>query len=209
MKANAPPDGLQGLAAPATRSIKANVFPDGLQDLAAPAGRPMKAMNRRGQATTEVVLLFPVFMFFLFAFAKVFALLVLVQKMEIASFYAARRWQLESHRNVEFEQYDSGTLKTDIQNRVSTYLGYGTPVGGFLDLEGPLCQLDISRTQVWQVVTLTVKTKPVNLPFYKSNAKFDSEGHVTSEPKGFKFEVTKYVPNRDRPIAFVLPGLNP
>jgi len=45
----------------------------------------------RGQATTEVVLLLPLFMFFLFAFAKVFAMLVLVQKMEVASYYAARR----------------------------------------------------------------------------------------------------------------------
>jgi len=38
---------------------------------------------RSGQATTEVVLLVPLFMFFLFAFSKTFALLVLVQKMEV------------------------------------------------------------------------------------------------------------------------------
>ena len=43
------------------------------------------------------------------------------------------------------------------------------------------------------MVTLTVKTHPLNMPFYKS--------------AGFTFEVTKYVPNRDRPIAFILPGL--
>ena len=53
----------------------------------------------QGQATTETVLLFPIFLFFLFAFAKIFALLVLVQKMEIASYYAARRWQLDLPRS--------------------------------------------------------------------------------------------------------------
>jgi hypothetical protein len=168
-----------------------------------------RLFSTRGQATTEVVLMFPLFMFFMFAFAKVYALLILVQKMEVASFYAARRWQLESHRNVDFEGHDNGILRADITRRVSEYLGYGSnnPVAKFLDLDGQAAELAINRTQVWQVVTLTVKTKPVNMPFYKSGAKFDSQGRMISGPKGFKFEVTKYVPNRDRPIAFVLPGL--
>lgn len=147
----------------------------------------------RGQAMTEVVLMFPMFMFFLFAFAKIFALLVLVQKIEIASFYAARRWQLESHRNVDFLANDNA-LKTNIEGQVSQYLGYGQPAGKFLDLEGAGAQITIERTQVWQVVTVTVKTEPIKMAYYETN--------------GFKFEVTKYVPNRDRPIAFVLPGLN-
>ena len=153
--------------------------------------------GRRGQATTEVVLLFPLFMFFLFAFAKIFALLILVQKIEIASFYAARRWQLESHRNVAFEGRDQ-ELKRDIQQKVLEYIGYGTPSGNFLDLvegckNGGTPGVEVERTQVWQVVTVTVCTKPLNMPFYKST--------------GFQFEVTKYVPNRDRPIAFILPGM--
>jgi hypothetical protein len=50
--------------------------------------------RRDGQATTEVVLLLPFFAFFAFAFVKLFALLILAQRIEIASFYAARRWQL-------------------------------------------------------------------------------------------------------------------
>lgn len=149
--------------------------------------------GRRGQAMTEVVLMFPMFMFFLFAFAKVFALLVLVQKIEIASFYAARRWQLESHRNIDFEGTDQN-LKKNIELYVSNYLGYGKPAGKFLDLEGTGAVVTVERTQVWQVVTVSVRTRPINLPFYKT--------------QGFKFDVTKYVPNRDRPIAFVLPGLN-
>jgi hypothetical protein len=171
----------------------------------------VRGAGERGQATTEVVLLFPAFVFFLFAFAKVFALLILVQKLQIASFYAARRWQLESHRNVSWEaQFDNPALRPDITNRVCSYLGYtsgcGVPSPNFLDLTNqchstPTCPnsnapgVSIQRTQVWNVVTTTVCTKPLNLPFYKVR-------------NGFVFCDTKYVPNRDRPIAFVLPGLN-
>ena len=156
--------------------------------------RFFRRQRRPGQAMTETVLLFPLFMFFLFAFAKIYALLILVQKVEIASFYAARRWQLESHRNANYVSSDN-QLMGDIQTKVSEYLGYGSSAGRFLDLMGSSAQVDINRTQVWQVVTLTVKTHPINMPFYKST--------------GFTFEVTKYVPNRDRPIAFILPGLQP
>ncbi|MDD5655865.1 MAG: hypothetical protein PHF00_01235 [Elusimicrobia bacterium] len=152
--------------------------------------------RRPGQAMTETVLLFPLFMFFLFAFAKVYALLILVQKVEIASYYAARRWQLESHRNINY-MGDDRALERDIEHNALAYVGYGGPHQTFLGL-APTCGgsgagLSINRTQVWQQVTLTVCTGQVNLPFYKS--------------AGFKFETTKYVPNRDRPIAFILPGL--
>ncbi|MDE2143428.1 MAG: hypothetical protein KGJ84_13555, partial [Elusimicrobia bacterium] len=165
-----------------------------------------------GQATTEVVLLFPLFMFFLFAFAKLFALLILVQKLEIASFYAARRWQLESHRNQQYvgpadDGAEGGSctgLCGDIQEKVKSYIGYDGPSAGFLDLTTSCLKtsecsagspgVTIQRTQVWNVVTVTACTNPVSLAFYKT--------------KGFVFCSTKYVPNRDRPIAFVLPGLN-
>lgn len=152
-------------------------------------------LGRLGQATTEVVLLLPLFMFFLFAFAKTFALLVLVQKMEIASYYAARRWQLESHRNVQYESHDDSVLCRDIEDKVKEYLGFKkASARSFLGLtEATVCP--VTRTQVWNVVTLTVRTSPVNAPLFKN--------------QGFKFEVVKYVPNRDRPIAFVLPGLQP
>lgn len=149
----------------------------------------------QGQATTEVVLMLPLFMFFLFAFAKTFALLVLVQKMEVASYYAARRWQLESHRNVQYEGHDDGALCHDIERKVKEYIGFDNArTRGFLGLqEAAVCP--VTRTQVWNVVTLTVRTRPVNVPLFKN--------------QGYKFEVVKYVPNRDRPIAFVLPGLQP
>lgn len=159
---------------------------------------PRRRAGQEGQAMTETVLLFPLFMFFLFAFAKVFALLILVQKLEIASFYAARRWQLESHRNAQYEGFDDSALRTDIQQRVMTYLGYDTSAAGFLDLtqacrSGKTPGISVQRTQVWNIVTVTACTRPLNMPFYKTT--------------GFVFESTKYVPNRDRPIAFVLPGL--
>ncbi len=150
----------------------------------------------RGVATTEVVLLFPIFMFFLFAFAKIFAMLVLVQKMEVASFYAARRWQLESHRNVDYEGFDSGALLDSIQQNVSSYLGFGSSNEQFLDLvhlTGPGALFTCDRTQVWNVCTLTVKTRPIDIAWMYHSP-------------GFTFQVTKYVPNRDRPIAFILPG---
>lgn len=156
-----------------------------------------RARGRKGQATTEVVLLFPIFMLFLFAFSKVYAMLILVQKLEIASYYGARRWQLESHRNVDYEGDDSGRLRADIEAKVSQYIGYGTPAEHFLDLipvSGQGAQFACERTQVWNVCTLTVKTRPIELGWMLKT-------------KGYTFEVTKYVPNRDRPIAFVLPGL--
>lgn len=153
----------------------------------------------RGQATTEVVLLLPLFMFFLFAFSKVFALLILVQKMEIASFYAARRWQLESHRNVQYESvFDSPVLCPDIEKKVREYIGFDDPqTRSFLGLQdATICP--VTRTQVWNVVTLRVTTRPMGI-----------KGLPQLQMPGYKFEVVKYVPNRDRPIAFVLPGLSP
>lgn len=161
--------------------------------------------EEKGQATTEVVLLFPIFVFFLFAFVKIFALLILVQKLEIASFYAARRWQLESHRNVQYEGFDQGALLSSINSNVLGYLGYGTQsVSSFLDLTDSCRQtstcpagapgVTVQRTQVWNVVTVTACTSAKSIPMFYNTP-------------GFVFCATKYVPNRDRPIAFVLPGL--
>jgi hypothetical protein len=162
-------------------------------------------LNRKGQAMTETVLLFPVFLFFLFAFAKIFAMLVLVQKMEIASYYGARRWQLESHRNFDYAGFDDTSLRGDIEGQISTYLGYNSPqTQKFLGLApvagsvsgGPSFQCQ--RTQVWNVCTLEVKTNPP----------LDIGWMAAQMNKPMDFTVTKYVPNRDRPIAFVLPGVN-
>ena len=176
--------------------MTANAFPDGCQVLRALALRAIRVHARRGQATTELVLLLPLFVLFLFLFVKIFAMLVLVQKVELASFYAARRWQLESHRNVNYAVSDLA-LQASIQEvlRGEYFFNINDPTTkGILDLTN--VDLQINRTQVWQVLTLTVQTHPFNIPFTSS-----------AKGGGFKFETTKYVPNRDRPIAFALPGL--
>jgi len=173
------------------------------------AGRP-------GQAMTEVVLLFPLFLLIVFITAKIFALLVLVQKLEIASYYAARRWQLESHLNADQANWDETTLRKDIEKNVRGYIGFDTPaVSKFLNLKD--LKLEVVRTQVWNVVTLTVITNPAGI---KMLCKYPKQavcaapygaacmnGHDYLCQGGKQMEVIKYVPNRDRPIQFVLPGL--
>lgn len=177
--------------------------------------------GRPAQAMTEVVLLFPVFMVIVFVTAKIFALLVLVQKMEIASFYAARRWQLESHLSVEYLKSDE-LIKNDIEQKVKGYLGFGNPaMVKFLNLQN--ATLTVQRTQVWNVVTLKVTTRPNNIKLlcrYSKEVVCSSYGqdcrngydYLCIEPgnhqnsSGKSLEVTKYVPSRDRPIKFKLPG---
>ncbi|OGS07350.1 MAG: hypothetical protein A2270_06070 [Elusimicrobia bacterium RIFOXYA12_FULL_51_18] len=175
--------------------------------------------RRRGQAMTEVVLLFPMFMLIVFLTAKMFALLILVQKMEIASYYAARRWQLESHLNADFAAgWDETFLKPNIEKKTSEYLGYDkASVRKFLNLKGTSAKLDIVRTQVWNVVTLTVETDAAGIQML---CKYPREvvcaapygadcnnGYDYLCAGGKQLQVVKYVPNRDRPIQFVLPGL--
>ncbi|MHB0996968.1 MAG: TadE/TadG family type IV pilus assembly protein [Elusimicrobiales bacterium] len=172
--------------------------------------------GRSGQAMTEVVLLFPIFLIIVFITAKIFALLVLVQKMEIASYYAARRWQLESHLSADHAGWDDGTLKKDIEKAVSGYIGFETPaVRKFLNLKE--LKMDVVRTQVWNVITITVVTNPAGIKLlckYPKQAvctfpygQACLDGHDYICRGGRQLEVIKYVPNRDRPIAFVLPGL--
>ncbi len=176
---------------------------------------PLRA-GRPGQAMTEVVLLFPLFLLIVFITAKIFALLVLVQKLEIASYYAARRWQLESHINADHAGWDEGTLKKDIEVAIRGYIGFETPaVKKFLNLKD--LKMEVVRTQVWNVITITVVTNPAGV---KLLCKYPKQavctypygvacmnGHDYLCAGGKQLEVIKYVPNRDRPIQFVLPGL--
>lgn len=186
-----------------------------------PDSRFTRFLRRRaGQAMTEVVLLFPLFLLIVFITAKIFALLVLVQKMEIASYYAARRWQLESHLNADHANWDQTTLLKDpssgIEKLVRGYIGFDTPaVSKFLNLKD--LKIDVVRTQVWNVVTLTVTTSPAGVKMlckYPKQAVCTApygaacmNGHDYLCQGGKQLEVIKYVPNRDRPINFVLPGL--
>ncbi|PKM97725.1 MAG: hypothetical protein CVU79_06930 [Elusimicrobia bacterium HGW-Elusimicrobia-3] len=177
------------------------------------AGRP-------GQAMTEVVLLFPIFLLIVFITAKIFALLVLMQKLEIAAYYAARRWQLESHLNADHSGWDQTTLLKDpnqgIEAAVRGYIGFDTPaVKKFLNLKD--LKIEVVRTQVWNVITITVTTDPAGVKLlckYPKQAVCTQpygaacmNGHDYLCQGGKSMEVIKYVPNRDRPIQFVLPGL--
>lgn len=181
----------------------------------------LRRPRRRGQAMTEVVLLFPIFMVIVFMMAKLFAILVLVQKLEIASYYAARRWQLESHLNAQYEG-DDGILEKDILKKVEGYLGFsGAAASGGKFLGISEVKLKIDRTQVWNVVNLTVLTSSFRIGLLCNpdmNAICHDPKGVDYGPncdagykylctEGGKLEVIKYVPNRDRPIQFVLPGL--
>lgn len=168
------------------------------------AQRATRNAQRRqaGQAMTEMVLLFPIFLFFLFGFVKVFSLLILVQKVEIAAVYAATRWQFESHRNVIYAGFDAGSLKNDIQQKVMRYIGFFNPkLKDFLDLDQ--LTLTIDREAIWSTVTLKVTTTPWGRKF-----KFlEEQGPVRkSTSMGLTFTKVKYVPSRDRPIRYILPG---
>jgi hypothetical protein len=176
--------------------------------------------KRTSVAMTELVLLFPIFLIVLFFTARILALLVLVQKMEISGYYAARRWQLESHLYTGYATgWDETYLKQNIKDRVSEYIGFNSPaVKKFLNLKDGGLELEITRTQVWNVVTIRVYTNPAGIKLlckYPKQAvcveKFQNQycesGYDYICTSGKALEVIKYVPNRDRPIAFVLPGL--
>ena len=172
--------------------------------------------SKRGQATTEVVLLFPIFFILALFIIKTYGLLIVLQKAEIASAYAARRWQMESHRAVKYTQgWDKNFLIPDIKKKVQDYIGFNTPsMRKFLSLRK--VDLEIERYTVWNSVKIRISTYPPRIPFLCSYDKRE----VCKKPygracmRGYNFicetggtiEVTKQVPNRDRPIAFLLPN---
>ncbi len=179
-----------------------------------------KFRNRKSQAMTEVVLLFPIFMIVFFFVAKIFALLVLIQKMEVAAYYAGRRWQLESHLYSGYASgWDETFLKQNIKEKVAEYIGFNNAgIRRFLNLKDNGLELEITRTQVWNIVSIKVYTNPAGIKLlckYPKQAvcverfqnKYCETGYDFICTSGKALEVIKYVPNRDRPIAFVLPGL--
>jgi len=169
-----------------------------------------------GQATTEVVLLLPLFLIFILFLLKIFGLLVLVQKMEIASAYAAKRWQLESHTTAQYATgWDDRFLRSDIQAKVADYIGFNNGAAkSFLSLSR--MEFNINRTQMWNEVQIIVYTDPPRLgllcrydklivckdPRIRENC---MKGYSYICESGGKLQVKKFVPNRDRPIPFILP----
>lgn len=179
--------------------------------------KKIKLFNfKRGQATTEVVLLFPLFLILIIFLSRIFGLLVLVQKMEIAAFYAAKRWSLESHETPEYRYgWDVNFLQKDIEKKVREYLGFDNlAMRNFMGLR------DMSVTfkqenQVWHEVTVNVRTNPTRLGLLcKYNKDKICTGNIRTDClKGYAYicdtgetlQVKKFVPFRSRPIKFHIP----
>ncbi len=170
--------------------------------------------TRRGQAITEVVLMLPILFVFMFFIVRIFLLLVLVQKLEIASFYAARRYQLQSHRGARFS--DNG-LEKNIEDYVKTYLGAKKYPG--------LGEVSVTfeATQVWRIITITANVRPMEgelqkylckrpmnkvCSYYTPSTNCERGYEVMCEKKGIPIIVKKYVAPRDRYLEFSLPGLS-
>ncbi len=168
--------------------------------------------SRKGQATTETVLLFPVLVIFIVFIIKIFGLLVLSQKMEIAGFYAARRYQLQSHVTDYLTRWDRRYLQKDIKKKVEDYLGFNNPgMVRFLSLRSLKLNVDTSGT--WTRVVLTVNTAPPRINFLCKYDKMQLCKDELTCIKGFEFlcetggeiEVIKYVGPNERVLPYVRP----
>lgn len=141
-----------------------------------------------------MILLVPLFLIFAIGIVKIFAIAVMVQKMELAMYYAGRRWMLESHKNYQyFTSWDQPTLVKDIERKVEEYLGIGDP---FKEKLLGIKPQDISFTSkptiLYAILTLRVR----------------ATGQTPFQPESEKqWEVIKYVPTRDRPIRWNIPSV--
>ena len=168
--------------------------------------------SRRGQATTETVLLFPVMVIFIVFIIKIFGLLVLTQKMEIAGFYAARRYQLQSHTTDYLTRWDRRFLQKDIEKKVREDLGVSNPgMKRFLSLRD--LKLNIQTSGTWTKVTMTVFTAPPRVKFLCKYDKLAICKNDISCLKGYAFlcetggqiQVIKYVGPNERVLPYVRP----
>ena len=158
----------------------------------------------RGQATTEMVLLFPVFVIFLLFIIKITGLLVLNQKMQIASTYAARRFQLQSHTTEHFSRgWDRRYLIKDIQRKVG--------MRQFLSLRD--FKLDVNTDGDWIKITLIASTKPPRINFLCNYDKdvvcerdrYCLRGYSFLCENGAQIKVIKYAGTNERPLPFERP----
>lgn len=151
-------------------------------------------IGKKGQATTEMVLLVPLFLIVAIGIVKLFALAVMVQKMELASYYAGRRWMLESHKNAAYAGWDQNTLSKDIERWVASFLGAGDETKEkLLGFARQDIRFRVEPTIIYSVLTLKVRTEGL-IPFRPSLEK--------------EWEIIKYVPTRDRPIHWNVPSIN-
>lgn len=177
-----------------------------------------------GQAMTEMVMVFPIFVLVMLVILKLFALVLVVQKAEIASAYAARKWMLEAHRSSQYMGADEG-LKGKIRGTVTKFIGTSTLLGV------NATNVYFTRTQVWTMVEVSVNVASPNVPIlciYKKEDVCDGYGDACNKGyafmcgeleegygeekdkkifKGAVIRATKYVPVRDRPIKWSLPSV--
>lgn len=169
--------------------------------------------NRKGQSTTEMVLLFPVLIVFLLFIIKITGLLVLNQKMQIAGTYAARRFQQQSHVTEYYEKgWDKRFLKKDIQRKVEEIIGFNNPgTRQFLSLN--TFRLDIDTNNNWTKITLTANTKAPRIAFlckYDKDKVCDRDrycfrGYNFLCEEGAKIQVIKYAGPNERPAPYARP----
>lgn len=169
--------------------------------------------SRRGQATTETVLLFPLFIIFIVFIIKIFGLLILNQKMEVAGFYAARRFQLQSHETEYFARtWDQRYLIKDIDDKVQDYLGFKNEgMKKFLSLRE--MKLNIETSGTWTKVTITAFTAPPRIKFLCNYDRDRVCGISDKCLKGYNYlcetggqiQVVKYVGKNDRVLPYARP----
>lgn len=169
--------------------------------------------SRKGQATTEVVLLFPLIVVFILFIIKIFGLLVLSQKLEIAGYYAGRRIQLQSHTTDYYQRtWDRRFLIKDVQEKVENYLGFNNPgMRNFLSLSELKVEVDFSGT--WTRVVLIARTKPPRIRFlcnYNKDQVCETDakclkGYAFLCETGGEMKVMKYVGPNERVLPYVRP----
>lgn len=168
--------------------------------------------RRSGQATTEVVLLFPLFVIFAIFIIKIFGLLVLNQKMEIAAFYAARRFQLQSGEADAMQTWNKRFLEKDIKKKVEDHLGFNNAgMRTFLSLNR--FNLEIITSGTWTKVVLTAYTKPPRIRFLCNYDKFAVckndercfRGYEYLCDTGGAIKVEKWAGKNDRVIPYIQP----
>ena len=169
--------------------------------------------RKEGQATTEMVLLFPVLVVFVLFIIKIFGLLVLNQKMQIAGMYAARRYQLQSHVTDFYEKgWDRRYLKKDVKRKVEEIICFNnTGTRQFLSLNS--FAMDINTDDNWTKITLTANTKAPRIRFlcnYDKDRVCDRDryclrGYSFLCEEGAKIQVIKYAGKNERPAPYARP----
>ncbi len=139
--------------------------------------------------------------------------MVLSQKMEVAGFYAARRYQLQSHETDYYKNtWDRRFLEKDIQKKVESYLGFDNPgMRKFLSLNKLI--MKINRSGTWTKLELIARTNPPRIRFlcnYNKDQVCDRDdkclkGYAFLCETGGEVSVTKYVGHNDRPSPYQRP----